>query len=184
MNGMNGFADRRLKTVRRGTMHQVTTSAGTSPSITLYACLVTRAPYDKNGKRYMQLDVSRALGDLDDLRRVDAFIAREATARAGGTGGTGGTGGYHGKNGGTGGTDKRGKNRDNDFFSPVMDGDQVVVKIPRDAVLDSPDHQTWLRVGDAVDVVLAPGAFAAFGYCLLLRRAKPHQLRDAKSPAK
>ena len=40
-----------------------------------------------------------------------------------------------------------------------------------------PCEPFFLNRGDAVDVVLRPGAFGQFGYCMLLQRVKPHATR-------
>lgn len=62
-------------------------------------------------------------------------------------------------------------------FSPV--GDDVIVKMARTAY-ETEDANPGFRFepepGLVVDVELRPGAFGKFGYCLLLRRIKPHAL--------
>lgn len=63
-----------LRAVTRGKFRQVTTSSGDPVSVKLYRCAVDEPPHDRNGKRYVALDVTEALGDLDLLRKVDAFI--------------------------------------------------------------------------------------------------------------
>lgn len=62
-------------------------------------------------------------------------------------------------------------------FSPLRPP-LVIVKVPRDVSYEdaegAPGPPLDLKRGDEIDVMLRPGAFGAFGYCLLLTRVKPH----------
>ena len=62
----------------RGKFRQVTASDGGPVSVRLYACTIDKAPYARHGKTYVCLDVSRAVGDLDLLHKVDAFVESQA----------------------------------------------------------------------------------------------------------
>lgn len=68
----------RLQSVTRGKFRQLVTSDGLPVVATLYACVVDKAPYLKNGKTYVCLDTSGAVGDLDLVRKVDAFVDSQA----------------------------------------------------------------------------------------------------------
>lgn len=133
-----------MQAVTRGKLRQIATAGGDPVDVTLYACVVTRAPYVKGGKTYAGLDASAAAGDLDLLRRVDEFVRRQA----------------------------------NPAFSPVAPGGKLVVKLAPGLRYENGDGDAALpwnvTEGAVVDVVLRPGAFGDFGYCLLLRRVKPH----------
>lgn len=64
-------------------------------------------------------------------------------------------------------------------FSPLS-FPLAVIKLASTAYADAdglPCEPFFLKRGDAVDVVLRPGAFGTFGYCLLLHRVKPHAVK-------
>ena len=62
-------------------------------------------------------------------------------------------------------------------FSPVTEG-LVIAKLTRATQYATRDGTAAWKVdvalGDVVDVVLEPGAFAALGYCVLVAKLKPH----------
>lgn len=142
-----------FKAVARGKYRQlVHATSGTAVDITLFRCRVERPPHAKGDNTYLGLDLSDAVGDLDLLRKVDAFIQTAAQPS----------------------------------FSPV--GRVLIVKVPRRHVsweLDdgsrSLDGAYALVVDQMVDVIIRPGAFGPFGYCLLLQRIKPHVSRDQEN---
>lgn len=119
---------------------------GRDVDIALYACQVTRAPYVKHGKTYMELDFSVAAGDVDTLRAANQAIHAAAKPA----------------------------------FSPVRES-AVLVKLLKTTAYET--AQATLgpafvpNQNDLVDVVLTPGAFGEFGYCVLVKRIKPHALR-------
>lgn len=65
-------------------------------------------------------------------------------------------------------------------FSPLTEG-QLIVKVPPGAELEDGLADAVLT-NALIDIVVAPGAFGAFGYCWLLRRAKPHRLKFSAHP--
>ena len=64
-------------------------------------------------------------------------------------------------------------------FSPVTK-DLVIAKLTRATSYATDDGTPAWKLdvvqGDVVDVVLQPGAFGAFGYCVLVSKLKPHAL--------
>lgn len=65
-------------------------------------------------------------------------------------------------------------------FTPVM-GRRLIVKIPKTLVYEDAAGDTtdaWpIERGAVIDVVLTPGAFGQFGWCLLAQRVKPTRAR-------
>lgn len=121
---------------------------GRDVDMALYACRVERPPFVKHGKTYMELDLSAAAGDLDGLRAADTAI-RAAV---------------------------------NPSFSPVRAETRgVIVKLLKTTSYETdqgnPGPAFVPAQNDLVDVVLTPGAFGQFGYCVLVKRMKPHALR-------
>jgi len=136
-----------LRTVSRGKLRQLATAGGGPVEARLYACRVAKAPYDKNGKTYLVLDLAAALGDLDVLRAVDDHVRRVAGARFSPL-----------LDGGA------------QLVVKVPPGGAV--KYEND---DGNPAAAWRIEDDAyVDAVVRPGAFGDFGYCWLLHRVKPH----------
>lgn len=135
-----------FRATTRGRYRQVVNAAdGRAPEAALFRCTVDEAPYERGGKTYLPLDVGDAAGDMDVLRAVDAFIASQARPA----------------------------------YSPVASAPLLVVKVLAttryDDEVGNPAAVPWTpRRGQEVDVLLRPGAFGDFGYCLLLRRIKPH----------
>lgn len=140
-----------LRAAKRGRLHQVVAAAADGSQapvqVALYGCVVMTPPHaaGRGNKTYMTLRLDDATGDLDRLRQVDDFVARRAAPD----------------------------------FSPLMaGGTRLVVKVPAAGVgyeceRGDPTGPWTPGAEDVVDVVLAPGAFGAFGYCWLLRRIKP-----------
>ena len=67
-------------------------------------------------------------------------------------------------------------------FSPVRPDGALVVKLDRpkwETAAGTPGFAFPLDVGSLVDVVLRPGAFGGFGWCLLVHRLKPHALSNS-----
>lgn len=139
-----------MRVVTRGRLRQLENPrGGGAPEARLYACEVLKPPYDRGGKTYVQLALG--LGDVDVLRRIDDLIHQQARPA----------------------------------FSPLStagDGLRVVAKLPGTArfedVAGDPCPRWQLHAGQRVDVVLEPGAFGDFGYCLLVRRIKPTAGQD------
>lgn len=136
-----------LRTTLRGKFRQVVRARdGQPPDVALYNCSVDQEPRLRGDKTYVSLDAGDAVGDVDLLKTIDQHIYRAARPA----------------------------------FSPVATMPLLVVKVL--ATTRFEDEQgdqagPWaLRRGQAVDVVLRPGAFGEFGYCLLLQRVKPHAL--------
>jgi hypothetical protein len=137
-----------LRAVTRGRFRQLVSAAtGATPSVALYNCTVDEPPYERGGKTYVSLDIEDAVGDVDLLREIDAFVDSAAKPA----------------------------------FSPLATASLLIVKVPAHGVrYDAEDGSRdldgafQLRRGQAVDVVVRPGAFGAFGYCFLLQRVKPH----------
>lgn len=144
-----------FRVTRRGTLCQLANADGTAIDAALYGCRVIKPPYDRNGKTYMELDVTGCSGDMHLVAAVNDFI--RATARA--------------------------------SFSPLRvrrpstpgapDATQtLIVKLTRATKYETaaavPGFAFTPGVGDAVDVVVGPGAFGQFGYCVLVKRMKPH----------
>lgn len=132
-----------MRVVTRGRFRQLVGQDGGPVVVKLYGCAVDAEPYARAGKTYMTLDVGDAVGDLDVLRAVDDLIFRQARPA----------------------------------FTPVQTP-LLYVKLPPgvawETVEGGPAHEApTLRRGDLVDVCLHPGAFGAFGYCLLAQRVKP-----------
>ncbi len=121
---------------------------GRDVDIALYACQVTRPPYVKHGKTYMELDVSAAAGDLDILRAADRDI----------------------------------QNTTRPAFSPYnAERSALLVKLLKTTIYQNdrgvPGAKFMPAHGDLIDVILTPGAFGEFGYCVLVKRIKPHALK-------
>lgn len=138
-----------MRAVARGRFRQLVGADGGAVVLKLYGCIVDAEPYVRGGKTYMTLDVGDALGDTDLLRQVDELIYRQARPA----------------------------------FTPVQTP-LLYVKLPPGVHYETADggpafEAPNLRRGDVVDVCLQPGAFGPFGYCLLLRRLKPHAARGA-----
>jgi hypothetical protein len=135
------------KAVTRGRFRQlVAATTGDPVDVTLYNCVVDKAPHARGGKTYLALDIGDAVGDVDLLRSADAFIhglARPA-------------------------------------FSPLVEP-LLIVKMPEGMSYELEDGSRSLEGayplarGRAIDVVLRHGAFGDFGYCVLVRRVKPHR---------
>ena len=138
-----------LRAVVRGKFRQLTTAGGGAVEATLYNCVVEKPPFDRGGKSYATLDLSDAVGDVDAVRKVDAFIRGAAHPayspfQASGP-------------------------RETLVIKVPRTG--VAWELADGATsLDGPYE---LHEGQRVDVVLAAGAFGGFGYCWLLRRIKP-----------
>ena len=70
-------------------------------------------------------------------------------------------------------------------FSPVQ-GARVLAKMVHtkyETDAGAPGFEFPLQEGMLLDVVLRPGAFGEFGYCLLVHRVKPHAPKPAKPHA-
>lgn len=138
-----------FRAVQRGRYRQVVhADSGQPVDVALYRCTVDAAPRERGGKMYASLDVADAVGDGDTLTQVDDYICRVARPA----------------------------------YSPVASRPLLVVKLyPLTRFEDEagrPVAAGWpIQRGQVVDVVLRPGAFGDFGYCLLLHRIKPHELR-------
>ena len=69
-------------------------------------------------------------------------------------------------------------------FTPVH-GSRAVVKLLKTTVYETAEGSAGTRfvpdTGDLVDVILTPGAFGAFGYCVLVKRIKPHALKHPQT---
>ena len=134
-----------FRSTTRGRFRQVVLAADGRPlDAALYRCAVDEAPYERGGKTYLALDVGDAGGDMDLLRACDDFICAQARPA----------------------------------YSPVASAPLLVVKVLattryEDAAGAASPPWTPRRCQE-VDVVLRPGAFGDFGYCLLLGRIKPH----------
>lgn len=142
-----------LRAVVRGKFRQlVATDTGQAPEVCLYNCAVDQEPRRRGDKVYVSLDAGDAVGDIEMLKTIDDFICRTAKPA----------------------------------FSPVATLPLLVVKVqPATKYEDELGHPSvsWpMRRGQAVDVVLRPGAFGDFGYCLLLHRVKPHALAAPSPP--
>jgi hypothetical protein len=65
-------------------------------------------------------------------------------------------------------------------FSPVTER-MVIAKLTRATQYATDDGAAAWKIdaalGDLVDVVLQPGAFGGFGYCMLVNKLKPHATR-------
>lgn len=134
-----------LRTTSRGTFRQVVRAQdGQPPEVALYNCAVDQEARERGGKTYVSLDAGDAVGDLDLLKTIDQHIDRAARPA----------------------------------YSPVAAMPLLVVKVLATTRFEDEEGRqapAWpLRRGQAVDVVLRPGAFGEFGYCLLLHRVKPH----------
>ena len=134
-----------LRTTVRGRYRQVVRAqGGQPPDVALYNCSVDQEPRDKGGKLYVSLDAGDAAGDVELLKAIDEHIHRAARPA----------------------------------YSPVATMPLLVVKVLAATRFEDEAGDpvpAWpLRRGQAVDVVLRPGAFGEFGYCLLLQRVKPH----------
>lgn len=113
-------------------------------TVKLFDCRVVRL----KGSTYLVLDASMADDDAKaELLRAHDFIQRHSSPE----------------------------------FSPLKYAresdawDAVVVKMARDVSWETPKGPTdpWkLSPGDAVDVVVSPGAFGKFGWCLNVKRIK------------
>ena len=61
----------------------------------------------------------------------------------------------------------------------------VIAKMPANVeyatATGEPGSRFDLRRGELVDVLLRPGAFGSFGYCLLVSRVKPHALQTKQT---
>lgn len=142
-----------MQAVARGRFRQLVGPDGGPVVVKLYGCVVDAEPYVRRGKTYMTLDAGDAVGDTELLRAADDLIFRQARPA----------------------------------FTPVQTP-LLYVKLPPDARHETADGDPApdpldLRRGDAVDVCLQPGAFGAFGYCLLLRRVKPHRAARGATPS-
>lgn len=139
--------------VSRGTMRRLARH-GREVAIALYACRVTRPPFSKNGKTYMHLDLSSAAGDLDALRDADQAICQAARPAFSPVA----------------------------YASPAGPPRAVIVKLTKTVAYSGADAAPAPPFspaeGDLVDVVLTPGAFGSFGYCVLVSRLKPHALKS------
>lgn len=109
----------------------------------LYNCVIDDEPRQRGGKTYVSLDIAEAVGDTDVLRACDQFIWSQARPA----------------------------------YSPAASAPLIVAKVlgttRYENDLGNPAAAWPLRRGQTVDVVLRPGAFGDFGYCLLLHRIKP-----------
>lgn len=137
-----------FKAVKRGRLHQVALAASGEPvDIKLYGCRVQRPPYLSNGKTYMLLDLGACVaGSGTELLRA----VDEFVAR-----------------------------QAKPSFTPVRADGALLVKLDRPKYEDGngdPGPAFQPAPNDLVDVVVRPGAFAAFGYCVLVHRMKPHAL--------
>lgn len=134
----------RFRATVRGRFRQIVHADGQAVEAALYRCAIDEAPYERNGKTYLALDVADAVGDMALLRECDDFICSQARPA----------------------------------YSPVAAAPLLVVKVlPTTRYEDDVGRPAapWTpRRGQEVDVVLRPGAFGDFGYCLLLQRIKPH----------
>lgn len=139
-----------FRAVQRGRYRQlVHAGSGRPVDVALYGCTVDAAPRERGGKLFVSLDIGDAAGDGDVLKRADDYIQRVARPA----------------------------------YSPVASAPLLLVKMyPLTRFEDEagvPVAARWpVERGQAVDVVLRPGAFGDFGYCLLLQRIKPHALRQ------
>lgn len=133
-----------FQTVVRGRYRQLARAQGGGPvDVALYRCTVDEPPYTRGDKTYVSLDVGDALGDTDLLRACDDFIWAQARPA----------------------------------YSPVAAMPLLVVKVPPGVAYEDeighPAAPWTMTRGQVVDVVVRPGAFGDFGYCLLLQRIKP-----------
>lgn len=134
-----------LRTTLRGKFRQVVRAQdGQPPEVALYNCLVDQEPRLRGDKTYLSLDAGDAVGDVDLLNTIDQHICRAAKPA----------------------------------YSPVAAMPLLVVKVLASTRFEDEEGNpapSWaLTRHQAVDVVLRPGAFGDFGYCLLLQRVKPH----------
>lgn len=67
-----------FREVTRGRLKQLETSGGQPVEAKLFGCAVVRPPYERGGKTYMELDLSRAVGDVDVVRKIDEHVRRSA----------------------------------------------------------------------------------------------------------
>lgn len=134
--------------VTRGRLRQVVDARDRQPvHVTLYRCKVTKAPHTIRGKTYVWLDVSGCVGkDPDCARRLQDVDAYI-------------------------------RREASPRFSPVTES-MVIAKLTRATQYAADDGTAAWKVdvslGDLVDVVLQPGAFGSFGYCMLVHKLKPH----------
>ena len=140
-----------FKAVRRGKFMQLATPDGGPVEVKLFGCVVVSSKYssgkdssgkDSSGKDYAKLDLSAAQG-REDLVRVAEFI--DAT-------------------------------KPKPRFSPLRFGlGNVVVKFGPGTKWETAIaaiSEFYLEPGSLVDVVVSPGAFGDFGWCVNVKRIK------------
>lgn len=133
-----------LRAVTRGKFRQVVGPGGGPVEAALHLCQVVSPPAAKNGKTYMTLDISECLGDVDLVKRVDAWIDKHASPRFSPL--------------------LPGHARLVVKLPPGVRFENVT----------GDPAAPWPILANAViDVVIRPGAFGEFGYCWLLQRVKP-----------
>ena len=143
-----------FRVVRRGTFDHIFNADGSDVVCRVYRALLQSA-FVKNGKTYVVLDTTRAIGDTLLVCHVDEFV-RQRHPRA-----------------------YRAATRDSmvvkahDTAWLDEDGDPLPPTAPRDFGVFKDTY---------VDVVVTPGAFGSFGYCWLLDAIKPHRSRSAHMP--
>jgi hypothetical protein len=105
--------------------------------------------FEKNGKSYVIVDTADALGDVDTLRRIDEYIRTKTPLQ----------------------------------FSPLMPGmpNRVTLKLTGNTAYkdDLGRPAAPFEPVGRVDVVVRPGAFGSFGYCVLVHAIKPHAVKRA-----
>lgn len=124
---------RQIKTVRRGRYYQLAyEDDGKSVEATLTGDMTVKKAFaTADGKRYLKLDLDRAIGDKKLLMDVQEHIERAVSPR----------------------------------YSPLRNAwSDVTVKLMG-------AHHDEFAVGDVLDsLVVSPGAFETFGWCLLAKR--------------